>query len=544
MIPNIVQTRPFKPTHLDLPSWLGLAILAVPVLILNIPNLSHTFVSDDWYILQEVSGKGFTGSTFLAGSGYVRPFGMWTWSAAYHLFGLNPAPYYLLALLLHLGNVWLVYAIISRILGSRLAGLVGGLVFGTYYLGWEPTSWLASTFFDVQCAFFMLLALWLFLELEVSLQAGWHFWLYFSGFAVCYLIATFSKETGVLLLGICLFYDLMCQRLGQRRKSQTAIIYASMLVVVAAFFITHYWLPTDTNTTAALNFSRVVDNIIFYGEGLGLPLFPYNLGGGQLLRHELKFGLWLLPLVPICGYLLVLLWKNKLNQAATISQKGFRENWLNWLKIKRPLVRLLLLGVVWIGVCSLATTSQKYVFFRFLYIADVGLAFSVAALVASVLKFVARVQLPRAGKLIARLATGYTLAVFCVGGMIGFAAGRDLYTRASDFTQQLATLAKSQIKAGVTDITLVNMPREIEQKGTGLANLFYDPKNPELVIFLQYSFTMDHIQVLRTAAGTKLGYDVTGDLTAAKYLPEPSPTHAVITADYKGDGNFTLVLQP
>jgi len=298
-----------------LPVWIYLATLSLPVLFLNLPNLTHTFVSDDWYILQEVAGKRTFPTTFLAGSGYVRPVGMLTWAILYHLFGIQPLPYYAVALLLHLGNVWLVFAVVKRLSGSRFASFMAALAFGTFHLGWEPTTWLSSAFFDVQCAFFMLLAFRLFLDIDPTnlkvianskkigrFKQSEILTPLFS--IICFGLATFSKETGILLLPIYLFYDLWHWRLTRRKLWQNLFLYGLMALVLLSFFVLHYWFNSGANTTDPFQLTNFFNNIVFYLKGLLLPLYGYNLSGFALLRHELELGLWLLPVIPVLIYII------------------------------------------------------------------------------------------------------------------------------------------------------------------------------------------------------------------------------------------------
>lgn len=529
---------------LKLPVWVCLAALSLPVLFLNLPNLTHTFVSDDWYILQEVAGQRTFPTTFLAGSGYVRPVGMLTWAILYHLFDIEPLPYYLLALLLHLGNVWLVFAIVNKLLSARFASFTAALAFGTFHLGWEPTTWLSSAFFDVQCAFFMLLAFRLFLDiaplnLEVTAigkeraksRKSEILTPIFS--VICFGLATFSKETGILLLPIYLFYDLWNWRLTRRKVWQNLFLYGLMALVLLIFFALHYWFNPGANTTDPIQPANFLGNIGFYLKGLLLPLYGYNLSGFALLRHELKLGLWLLPIIPVLIYIIFSLMGSRNKPTDKLRSKRLRS-------LDVSPVGLLVPGLAWVVICSLATTTQKYTYLRFLYVADIGIVFVVAALILLILNIIKWLYLNQTALIATYIAIAYIVVAFSIAGMLEFEQGRNLYTRASDFTRHLTDITSHDIASGVTTIVLVNIPREIESANGSQANLFYDGSNIQIAISLQPNFHPVSIQVLRTEDGSKLGYDVTGNLIQN---PLPVPTIGnVIIRIYRSDiSDFSII---
>ena len=527
-----------------LPVWIYLATLSLPVLFLNLPNLTHTFVSDDWYILQEVAGKRTFPTTFLAGSGYVRPVGMLTWAILYHLFGIQPLPYYAVALLLHLGNVWLVFAVVKRLSGSRFASFMAALAFGTFHLGWEPTTWLSSAFFDVQCAFFMLLAFRLFLDIDPTnlkvianskkigrFKQSEILTPLFS--IICFGLATFSKETGILLLPIYLFYDLWHWRLTRRKLWQNLFLYGLMALVLLSFFVLHYWFNSGANTTDPFQLTNFFNNIVFYLKGLLLPLYGYNLSGFALLRHELELGLWLLPVIPVLIYIISSLIRSR-NKPV-----GYLRNRRTQSLDVYP-IGLLVLGLVWVVVCSLATTTQKYTYLRFLYVADIGVCFGVAALVILTLNFVKWLYLNRVVLIATYIAIAYIIIIFSAAGILEFEQGHNLYTKASDFTKHLTEATSRDVASGVKDIVLVNIPREIESANGSQANLFYDGLNVQIAISLQPNFRPVSIEVVRTEDGARLGYDVAGNLVSGS-LPIPAVGNAIIRVYRFGVSDFSII---
>ena len=60
---------------------------------------------------------------------FFRPFGILIYWIFWRAFGLTPLPYHAFAWFLHTLNVFLLYVLLSRIVGSRYAAAMGVLVF-------------------------------------------------------------------------------------------------------------------------------------------------------------------------------------------------------------------------------------------------------------------------------------------------------------------------------------------------------------------------------------------------------------------------------
>lgn len=515
-------------------AWLYLLLLAVPVIILSGRGLSQNFIADDWYILWDQAKHGYNGQLFELGWGYVRPIGVLTWKIGYHLFGLNPAPFYLIALLLQLANTWLCYSIVTRWLNSRLAGFTAGLLFCTYAWAWEPTLWLSSAFFDVQSAFFMLLGFRLFLDFRPQKQSPTPNPLLAASSALrltaivgCYFLATFSKESGLLLLPICLFYDFSYKRLAERGWRLTLIFYALLLLVTASFFVAHYWPGTKVTTGDVIHLNQLPQNFLYQIEGLYLlPIYPYAKSFTALIFSQLKFGLWLLPAWLIFAYLAF-----KVRKTIRVSPA------------LQPFLHLFIFGLAWSLFGSVATLALDYRTLRFLYVAHIGATFSTTATIFMLAKVLIRPELTRIARTVAYAGLVYIVGFLSVAGLLGFIQGSQIYAKSSDFTRQFVGLAHQQILNGATDLTLLNLPNTIDLEETDQPLIFFDDLNPQLVLLLKLGFPRDYVQVLRTADLPQLGYDAVGLKIAPAQIPAASPTQPIITVTRLGPGNYQLVVQ-
>lgn len=549
------STSKFRPYLYNAPriTWLYLLSLAALVFVLNAPALGNSFVSDDWDILFDQKNHPglFDGGMFWFGWSYVRPLGVLTWRVSYFLFGLNPMPYHLLTVALLVGNTWLVYSIVARLLGSRWLGAVAGLVFSTYHLGWEPALWLASSFFDVQSAFFMLLAFRLFIELQASLRNERRFWLLLLATLICYFSGVLTKEVAILLIPACLLYDFLYSRLFRRSWWQTGLLYTGMLGGVAFFLLTHYWLAlrtTEGGTIRLVGWKQVSEQLFYYFNYLYLPpIFPTTYRKSILLKTEFKFLIWLVPSVLFFLIMLGGWWRNRqieVKNGLKSEPERQRQGQLirDWWNVAA--VRLLVFGFGWTIVTVPATIFLNYFGWRFLYIPHIGVTFSLTAGLALVWQAIKGWSPPGLSRLAGYVGLAYLVVVLSLGGVFSYAQGRRVYADPSRFLQQLMTLTSQEISQGVTSITLINMPQVVSSQGVQYLTIFYGEQQPKEMLALKFGLDPNQIQVLNTADPAQLGYTTVGVKVAAASIPKATSTRAVIVANQVAPGTFQLVAQP
>jgi len=150
-----------------------------------LPTLTGSFLNwdDNVNFLENTAYRGlgpgqirwaFTSVLF----GHYIPLTRLTWSLNYVLGGMDPRGYHLLNLLLHAGNVLLVYVVARRLLAAAYDGgaqttrserdvsaaaALAALVFGLHPLRVEPVAWITARA-DLLCGAFALLAVWLYLR--------------------------------------------------------------------------------------------------------------------------------------------------------------------------------------------------------------------------------------------------------------------------------------------------------------------------------------------------------------------------------------------
>ncbi len=135
----------------------GLPIALVCAALIYAPALNMFFAQDDVTFIARARGLERTPWSM------ARPLseGL-VWRMLYAMFGLHPFPYHAFNFVLHLINVALVYAIGTRLLKSRGAGLASAILFGVSSIAFTPLHW-ASCLVELLATTFSLAAfhLWL-----------------------------------------------------------------------------------------------------------------------------------------------------------------------------------------------------------------------------------------------------------------------------------------------------------------------------------------------------------------------------------------------
>lgn len=215
------------------------------LLYLNV--LPNTFIFDDWQQIVENSflrrpdalKKIFTTSVLqfmgaVAVSNFYRPLMHAAFYVIFRLFGLNPGPYHALSILLHAGVCLLVYAVIARISGRRLVAAIAALLFAAHPVHTEAVAWI-SAYPDLLCAFFSLLAIWLYLRAEQA-QGATRLALQLLVGATL-LLALLAKEIAVAVPLLLASYELLLRRAGWRATVRAVWPAYAAIAACAAIYL-------------------------------------------------------------------------------------------------------------------------------------------------------------------------------------------------------------------------------------------------------------------------------------------------------------------
>lgn len=193
-----------------------LTALAIVILILLTARMfgPAALSSDDFKNLsfaQLISARTMLESNLRPANNIFRPVGMTVYWILWQVFGLDPFPYRVVAMVIHLLNVALVYSILRFAAGSEFCAALGALLFAS-----QPA--FASIFYDFGTIFELLTALWFFLALRIYFSAGHTIPGMLLVSLACFL-ANNSKEMAVTLPAVLLLYELL---IGRRWKTSAA----------------------------------------------------------------------------------------------------------------------------------------------------------------------------------------------------------------------------------------------------------------------------------------------------------------------------------
>ncbi|HTM57504.1 MAG TPA: hypothetical protein VL123_03740 [Candidatus Udaeobacter sp.] len=215
--------------------WLALGVPLIAALLVHMTAVRTFFAQDDVTFLSRASGLAPTPWTL------ARPLSEGvTWHLLFAMFRLNPVPYHLFTLGLHLANTAMVFAIGRRLTGSTGAAWGAAILFGTSSIAFTAVHW-TSCLVELQVTAFALLSFLFYLRareaasLEPPSPGASAALLALS--AISALAAMLSKESAILLPAVFLVVD---QRAGLwPRKPGTVILPAlATLGYAAAFVIT------------------------------------------------------------------------------------------------------------------------------------------------------------------------------------------------------------------------------------------------------------------------------------------------------------------
>jgi len=123
-----------------------LAVVAVMAVVVFFPLTKYFFAQDDFVLMLRASSEpaAMLGEFFGGDPGQFRPLTKIGYFApAYALFGLEPRPYHLVSLFLHVVNVVLFFVLVRRIGGGRVGAIVGAELFALSMAFFHVLAWIS-----------------------------------------------------------------------------------------------------------------------------------------------------------------------------------------------------------------------------------------------------------------------------------------------------------------------------------------------------------------------------------------------------------------
>lgn len=168
--------------------------------------------------------------------------------------------YHFINIFMHSANTILVYGIARELLKNRFEAGMSAVLFGLFFLAYDPVVWSLVGNHYVTSTFFALLAFICFIRYRLN-QKKRHLW----GFALFYGLSIYTHEICVPLVGACFFYDLsrdgkqlLALPMATLRRILTA--YAAPVATLAVlwgvkhFFTAHIVISRNDSTKLLQNF--------------------------------------------------------------------------------------------------------------------------------------------------------------------------------------------------------------------------------------------------------------------------------------------------
>jgi tetratricopeptide (TPR) repeat protein len=174
-------------------NWVVLALLTVVILAVYANSLGNSFVTDDEGLVKEGDNLLTLGRIF---QDYSAPLRTSLYSITYLLFDLQPWAYRLSTILFHLGNSFLAFLIIRKLINPRVA-ILSSLLFAVHPLLSETVVWVSGGGY-AQYSFFFLLSFWFYLQ-----KGKYTYYLSLLFFVLMLL----SLNRALVLAGVFLVYE-------------------------------------------------------------------------------------------------------------------------------------------------------------------------------------------------------------------------------------------------------------------------------------------------------------------------------------------------
>ncbi len=277
--------------------------------------------------------------------------------------GTNPAGYHVLNVLLHLVNVWLVFALAIRLLRNREQAFCAAAIWAVHPITTESVSNVAGRA-DLLATTALLSGLLLYSRA----RSGWRSGVALFAIAV---VGVFSKETGAVLLGLILLWDIAFG-FDKRKLPLYGAVVASLVLMAFVrwrIFIGEPWperaFPDNPLIGAGFWTARFTA-VKAVGMELGLMVFPLRLSSDysfdQIPLAHANDGIAWVALAAIVAILALAVVSYRRSDRVLFWCAGFTGLTL------LPASNL----IVPIG----ATMSE-----RFLYLPSIGVAIAIAALI-------------------------------------------------------------------------------------------------------------------------------------------------------------------
>ncbi len=230
---------------------LGLLIVQLGVTVAYAPTLNDYFAGDDFLVIGPVGRMGaweVTAKAFVMRDDipYWRPLVTPLYALYVHGFGLNPMPYHLVVLGLHLTNVTLVAVAARLLLRQSGVALAAGLLFGVHAAHTLTVAQISSTVELFSVVWYLGSVCAALYWLKVRGRPGAGRW--YGAAVLCFVLALLSKESTASAAGTLTVLFLLRVYLPGRQAARFVRAVAPFWLLVLPYIAFTYITDTEDPT--------------------------------------------------------------------------------------------------------------------------------------------------------------------------------------------------------------------------------------------------------------------------------------------------------
>jgi hypothetical protein len=286
-------------------------LLSLAVLLAYGITLRNGFAWDDTQIIvtNVINREWANLSTVLLGpdvvfnddlASYYRPLNRLVYMIEYHLYGLHPRGYHLLSLLVHLGNVLLLYAFGKKIFTTGTSAFIAALIFAVHPANSEAINFVSGRN-NLFATFFVLAALLLF---HVGRERN-NSKLYLLS-ALLFLGGLLCKEIALMLLPILFFYPFQTEETRVRTYRERFVLLIPFISAALLYLLLRSTalsqIVTQPGTSSGV-WSRLVMNFYIIPVYASLLVIPFGYKVYYTIPADIRHNLiWIIPFWSVCGY--------------------------------------------------------------------------------------------------------------------------------------------------------------------------------------------------------------------------------------------------
>ncbi len=305
-------------------------ILTALVFVTYVNSLNNVFLSDD--LAEIVNNPHVTDLSYQITThptGFIRPLIYWL---SISIAGLNPFLIRLTNILFHLGSVWLIFAIITKLHQSKKLAFFVASLFAVHPAYAEAVVWISGGMY-AQYAFFFLLSFWFYIYSPAKK--------YYLLSITSYLLSFMSHP--VMPEALWLVFPLYELAYGNFKKNWLKAL-PFLILAVCYVFVNFSVLPERETTLQTVHYQeKGIDNPfmlipVAIGSYFELLVFPKDL---TLYHSELNFGPFVFSIIVAItlAFIGALFWAFKKNKpiffwlsffwlALAPTLTPFRLNWI------------------------------------------------------------------------------------------------------------------------------------------------------------------------------------------------------------------------